>query len=196
MVFKEMNFMQEGNMRDLRIMAVIPLLVFTGCATIAGGTTQVVAVDSKPSGATCEASRNGLRLHAGTTPMSFPIDKSYSTMTISCVDAMNRRGTAINKPGPEPWFFGNLLLGGLVGMSIDLISSSVNRYDTAVAVVMGDQPTSEPARPVPLASPVAPAQVPVAVMAPAPVPVAVATPAQAPAAVTRSFGARPSAEGI
>ena len=131
-------------MTVLSKMAVIPLLFFTGCATIVGGTSQVVAVDSTPSGATCEASRNGLRLHSGVTPMSFPIDKSYHAITISCVDALNRRATMIDKPGADPWVLGNVLIGGLIGVSIDLITGSINKYDTALAVDMASSPAVEP----------------------------------------------------
>jgi hypothetical protein len=127
-------------MGRLKTVLMIPLLLVTGCATIIGGTTQVVAVDSTPSGATCEASRDGLRLHSGVTPTSFPVDKSYRAITVSCVDSSNHRATTINKPGLEPWFLGNILVGGLIGGSIDLITGSVNKYDTSVAVVFRDAP--------------------------------------------------------
>ena len=127
------------------------LLSLAGCATIAGGSMQVIAVDSKPSGASCEASRDGMRLHSGITPTSFPVDKSFNAITISCVDAMNRRATMVSRPGAEPWTLGNLLFGGLIGFSIDIITGSIARYDTALAINMGDPPMVDPGHTPPIA---------------------------------------------
>jgi hypothetical protein len=119
------------------------LLVVSGCASIASGTSQNVTVNSMPPGAQCEIRRDGAAVQSGITPMTISIDKSRRPISVSCADGAGRQGIATGNSGLEPWFFGNLMIGGLVGMSIDLLDGAVNKYDSPVWVSLGGA-TSQP----------------------------------------------------
>jgi hypothetical protein len=82
----------------------------------------------------------GARVHEGTTPMTFSIDKSGKDLDISCVDATNRQASGTSKSGIQPWVFGNILLGGIVGIVIDASSGAITKYDTPVLVDFGGPP--------------------------------------------------------
>ncbi|MEM6492597.1 MAG: hypothetical protein AAF684_11950 [Pseudomonadota bacterium] len=76
-------------------------------------------------------------------------------------------GRGVVQAGFEPWFVGNLLFGGLIGIIIDMTTGNFNKYDSSVAVFMAPDGSAddgvfrEPRRRAP------------AVDAPAPVPDAV-----------------------
>ena len=115
---------------------IIPCLALTlsGCASIVTGTSQQVTVDSNPGGAKCLIYRNGARLHEGTTPMTFSVDKSMKDLNIACADAIQREARGKSKAGIQPWVFGNIILGGLIGIIIDIASGAVSLYDSPVMV--------------------------------------------------------------
>ena len=113
------------------------LLAVSGCASVASGISQDVTVNSMPPGARCEIRRDGAAIQSGVTPMTVPVDKSRRPISVSCVDAAGRQGIATSKSGMEPWFFGNIMIGGLIGMSVDVLDGAVNKYDSPVWVSLG-----------------------------------------------------------
>lgn len=120
------------------------LLSVTACASIVTGSSQTITVASAPSGAKCEVSRDGSAVQSGTTPMSFSLSKTRSDLSISCEDSVGAKGTGTSKSGVEPWVVGNILLGGLIGLIIDLSSGAHNKYDTPVTVTLTSPPPPQP----------------------------------------------------
>ena len=57
-------------------------------------------------------------------------------------------GIATVEPGLQPWFLGNLLLGGILGIIVDAASGAVSLYPSSTNVVL--QPVA--AGPLPTAS--------------------------------------------
>ncbi len=121
-------------MRPLRLMAIAPLLLASGCATIISGTTQEVTVSSDPPGATCDITRQGANLSSVTTPSSTLIQKTKYDLQVSCAKVGFVTTAVTDKSGVEPWVFGNLLLGGIIGLVIDLSTGAQNKYDSPVLV--------------------------------------------------------------
>jgi hypothetical protein len=125
--------------------AVCALLLFvSGCASVATGISQDVTVNSMPPGARCDVLREGTKVQTGITPMTVSVEKSRRNISVSCVDGAGRQGVATSKSGMEPWFFGNVMLGGLIGMSIDVLDGAVNKYDSPVWVSLGDATPQPP----------------------------------------------------
>ena len=102
---------------------IVPL-IFTGCASIFDGGSKSVQINSNPQGAKVTISnQEGKTLFVKTTPALVTLDRSsgyfrgedyelvfeapgykpYETHVVSTIDG---------------WYFGNILLGGLVGMLI------------------------------------------------------------------------------
>jgi hypothetical protein len=96
------------------------LLAMSACATIVEGTGQNINLATTPTGASCEVSRDGKLL--GTVPMTpgtLRIDKSGKDLTIVCSKDLHAAATSTHSPKFVDTTFGNILLGGLVGVVVD-----------------------------------------------------------------------------
>ncbi|HKW30019.1 MAG TPA: hypothetical protein VJT54_11825 [Verrucomicrobiae bacterium] len=109
----------------IRVLSLLLIpLVFTGCASIFDGGSKSVQINSNPQGAKVTISnQEGKTLFVRTTPAFVTLDRAsgyfrgedyklvleaagynpYETHVVSTIDG---------------WYFGNILLGGLVGMLI------------------------------------------------------------------------------
>lgn len=123
----------------LALCALLAIFLLPSCATITGGSsTSAVAVSTDPAGA--QVSLDGSPV--GTTPcqvsvrshslgkLEFRLD-GYESQTVQLHESFN------------PWFLGNLLLGGIIGMVIDLATGSHMWWtDDSIHVVL--QPAQNP----------------------------------------------------
>ncbi len=116
------------------------LLLVSGCASIISGTTQEVAVNSSPDGATCDIMRDGVRVQRVVTPASAIVQRTNQSLLVSCTKPGYQAATATNPSGLEPWVFGNLLAGGVIGLVVDLSTGADNKYASPTAVVMQPSP--------------------------------------------------------
>jgi len=94
-----------------------------GCATIVSGTTQEMTFQSEPEGALVKVDGRPL----GRTPMAIQLDRQadqsltfelegYQTITMHLSTTL------------EPWFWGNILIGGVIGSTTDGISGAIYEY--------------------------------------------------------------------
>jgi hypothetical protein len=100
-------------------------LLLTGCASIVDGNSQSVSFASNPEGATVYV--NGAAI--GKTPVTIsakrkgssqPIrftKEGYTDVEISLISTVN------------PWFLGNILIGGLLGSTTDGLSGAAFKYE-------------------------------------------------------------------
>ena len=116
------------------------LLLVSGCASIISGTTQEVAVNSSPDGATCDITRQGVRVQQVVTPASTIVERTKHDLLISCRKPGYQEATATDPSGVEPWLFGNLLAGGVVGLVVDLSTGADNKYASPASVVLQPNP--------------------------------------------------------
>ncbi len=95
----------------------------SGCATIIKGGSQEVSFQTVPEGATVMLNEKIL----GKTPLTTTIERKssqslsfskdgYKTLTMPMATSVN------------PWFFGNILIGGLFGSTTDGLSGAVHEY--------------------------------------------------------------------
>ncbi len=103
--------------------AILISTIVVGCATIVSGTTQQVTFQSSPDDALIKV--NGRIL--GKTPLTIRLDKaSGQTLTIE-KDGYKTFTTSMDT-SIEPMFFGNIIIGGLLGSTTDGISGAINNY--------------------------------------------------------------------
>lgn len=103
--------------------ALIMSTVIVGCATIVSGTTEQVTFQSSPDGALVKV--NGKPL--GRTPITIRLDRvTGQTLTIEKQD-YNTFSTIMDT-SVEPWFFGNIIIGGLLGSTTDAMSGAMYNY--------------------------------------------------------------------
>jgi uncharacterized protein YceK len=117
-------------MRHLALFPALAVLVLTsGCASIISGTQQNVSVDSNPQGADCALVRDGQTIGNIKTPGSTVIQRTKTDIDVKCTKEGYQATAALNKSGTEPWVFGNIVFGGLIGLAIDLAQGAQNKYD-------------------------------------------------------------------
>jgi hypothetical protein len=105
------------------ILFLVAISLASGCASIVSGTDQKLTFNSEPDGATVTVSGRVL----GKTPFTVPVDKGknqslvfekegYKTFTTQLSTTMNA------------WFFGNIVLGGVIGSTTDGVSGAIHEF--------------------------------------------------------------------
>lgn len=113
--------MQIGSAK--RTLAVMLVAALPGCASIINGKTQTVSFQSTPSGATVALS--GLPI--GATPISTLIQRrNDQTLTVSKEGYKTFSTQMTTKI--EPWFWGNILFGGIIGSVTDAVTGAMYEY--------------------------------------------------------------------
>jgi hypothetical protein len=104
------------------VLAAALAMAVSGCATLFQGSTQAISISSAPEGATVTiTNRAGERVHVGETPVKLELKRGAGYFKSEVYTL------SFAKPGFAPeqltirgstngWYFGNLLIGGLIGM--------------------------------------------------------------------------------
>jgi hypothetical protein len=120
-----------------RLLLVACLAGLGGCATIIDGTTQKITLNTNPPGADCAINRDGSKIAEITsTPGSVKIEKTKRDITVSCSKPGFETATYFNKSGLNSDVFGNLIIGGPIGLIVDTSTGADNQYEGAVNVTM------------------------------------------------------------
>jgi hypothetical protein len=95
----------------------------SGCATVAsgGGGDQTVKVVSDPPGATVLIDGRP----AGTTPAAVPLARKAEHQVEVSAPGYETARLAV-KSQLNPWVFGNILVGGLIGIVVDLSTGATS----------------------------------------------------------------------
>jgi hypothetical protein len=121
----------------LRYAALLALILLPGCATIFEGTGESVSVSTEPAGADCTVERKGTRLgQVNPTPGSIHIDKSKDDLAIHCEHAGYQPANMSVSPRFQGTTFGNILVGGLVGVVVDAASGANFEYPPDLRINM------------------------------------------------------------
>lgn len=111
-------------MKKFVIAAVVGVSILaSGCATVVTGDTQVVTINSNAPEA--EVLVNGILV--GKTPFNGPIKKGQST-SVTVRKAGFQERTVQLATDVEAAFFGNIIIGGLLGSTTDYGSGSMYKY--------------------------------------------------------------------
>lgn len=144
-------------------LTLFALLVLTGCASVTGSKFQPIVVqtvydDTAVAGAGCTLT-NGAGKWTVTTPGSVSVQKSISDMLVECYMAEGLSGQLAvpSKANPANW--GNLLLGGPVGLVVDAQTGAGYDYPSVIAVTLNralEAVVREPTAPTPPTPPTPP----------------------------------------
>jgi len=121
----------------MTMVAVAMVVVFSSCASIVSKSSYPVNINSHPSNAKISISdKKGLEIYSGTTPATVLLKASAGYFSRA------RYQVKFSSPGYEErtvfiessidgWYFGNILLGGFLGMLIiDPASGAMYKIDT------------------------------------------------------------------
>jgi hypothetical protein len=122
---------------DMRKLAfILSLAALGGCASIAKGTSQSIAITTPPTtGAACILS-SGQGNWTVTSPCAVTVEKSKEDIQVHCDKPGWQEGYATIPSNFEGWSVGNILLGGVIGLGVDAATGAVNEYPHAFQVPM------------------------------------------------------------
>jgi hypothetical protein len=103
---------------------ILPMLIFTSCATIFSGTTQAVSFDSNPPGAEVVTIRkNGDEQKIGLTPCTVPISKKTKSVKFVKSDFYDETYPLSQETKINGWYWVDLAgcLAGGIGLPSALI---------------------------------------------------------------------------
>jgi hypothetical protein len=120
----------------LRVALCAAALQLTGaCAVIVAGTTQDVLVETTPKpGAECQVANNQGSWTVTSTPGIAKVHRAYGDLFVTCANRDGDRSTTnvASKTGLP--VFGNIILGGVIGITVDIVSGAAYDYPPVVNV--------------------------------------------------------------
>lgn len=109
----------------------------SACATVMGGTTQEVFIETDPPGAECRFDRLGANVGVvKPTPGRVNVSRSKDAIVVSCTLDRYEQANDVLSSKFTGATVGNILLGGIVGIVVDAASGANNKYPERVTVVM------------------------------------------------------------
>jgi hypothetical protein len=106
---------------------LISCVLLTSCATILEGSRQEVSIHSNPAGANIFI--NGE--NKGATPRTILMKRKISARTVVLSIDGYENYEVNTKRKLNGYFFGNILLGGVIGMAIDAATGAMYRITPA-----------------------------------------------------------------
>jgi len=100
------------------------MVMLTGCASIISGRHQSITFTSTPDDATVTVDGKPL----GKTPLSYQMERKSKDQAVTLQKDGYKPVTFQLKSTVNGWFFGNLIFGGLFGMSTDSSTGALYAY--------------------------------------------------------------------
>lgn len=105
------------------LVLALAVLTASGCASIFSGTTQQMTFQSTPEGATVTISGRVI----GKTPITTTLKKEKNQSVVFTLDG-HKPITMQLTTQLDNWFWGNIVLGGVIGSTTDGITGAVHHY--------------------------------------------------------------------
>ena len=106
--------------KTLITLSIFSILFFSSCATIISGSKQNIKFSSNPSLASVFIDE----VEMGKTPFEMKLSRKREHEIMIKLDGYQTYETTLTKK-LNGWFFGNILIGGLVGIIIDPITGAM-----------------------------------------------------------------------
>ena len=128
------------------IITSLLLASLSGCASITGSTTQTISLQARaPDGKEVKEAQCDLINKRGTyfvsTPGTIQISRSNDDIQVTCRKDGYDNGRAAVVSATKGSMFGNILLGGGIGLIVDHSNGSAYEYPSFVQVIMGSNVT-------------------------------------------------------
>jgi hypothetical protein len=123
-------------MRSIKIVCAAALLAnLAGCATLTGGTKEVISIDTPPvTQASCELINDKGKWDLSNTPGSVKVHRSTKSLQVRCQKRGYKENTVIVASDVKKMMFGNVLVGGLIGVGVDAVDGAGFKYPPHVDV--------------------------------------------------------------
>lgn len=118
--------------RSAVLVSTLALFVVSGCATILNGPNQMIAFNTDPDGATVAV--DGVAM--GKTPCVLPVARKGWDKTISFKKLGYKTIHYKLRNTLHGALLGNILLGGVIGLTVDAVSGRGGGYEASVSVIL------------------------------------------------------------
>jgi hypothetical protein len=118
-------------------LAVAGVALLGGCSSIIEGSSQEISVNTTPPGANCTLNREGTPIGTITsTPGSVTIPKTKYDIEVVCELDGYQKTAYIDESGTAAATFGNILIGGIIGVVVDMSTGAANKYDSPLDIAL------------------------------------------------------------
>lgn len=133
------NMFAEGVIKRMFMVLAVLSLALSGCATVVSGTDQnlTVITEKDVEGAHCDLTdKKGGTWHLPNTPGTLTVRKGDGPMTIVCKKDGYKSEVLVVEESFCGATLGNVILGGAVGIFIDIASGAAQQYPDKVIIWM------------------------------------------------------------
>jgi hypothetical protein len=118
------------------------LLLSTGCASIVSDSSYNVNIDNKENQKITVRDESGAKVYRGTGSKSLQLKAGGG---FNCMDYMIESpcGKTDIKAGVDGWVFGNILIGGIIGLIVDPMTGAACTLPNSVSVADCDVITED-----------------------------------------------------
>jgi hypothetical protein len=106
--------------KSIFFLSLAGVILLSSCATIICGSSQHVKFASNPSSATIYIDE----VEVGTTPFEINLRRNTEHQVMIKLDGYQPYETTLTKSF-NPWYLGNILIGGVIGLIIDPITGAI-----------------------------------------------------------------------
>jgi hypothetical protein len=99
-----------------------------GCATVTSGKNQMLSFDTDPAGADCTLVQSGIDIARLKTPNTISVHRASSPLIVACSKPGYQQTRAMISSTTSAGAWGNLVVGGIIGVMIDQSSGAAFRY--------------------------------------------------------------------
>lgn len=136
---------------------VLSATLLTGCAAVVEGLRQDITVTTTPDGASCALNRAGAPIATiSSTPATVNVRKTRDDIEVVCELDGYLKTVRIDESGTAAVVFGNILLGGVIGLVVDVSTGASNKYDSALEIALAPDLSLPAPLPVVASAPLAP----------------------------------------
>ena len=128
------------------VVLLVSVIFLSGCASIISKSTYPVSINSSPEDATILIKdESGMQMYKGKTPATITLSAGESYFhakkyTVTFSKPGYEEQTAEIKATIDGWYFGNIIIGGLIGMLIvDPITGAMWKLPKQVTVTLAEQ---------------------------------------------------------
>ncbi len=117
------------------ILVLMTASILSGCSSIVKGSRQTINI-STSTGKQAEAViTTSTGQQNVVLPQAVPVKTSSTDITVNIKETRcNNASTTVMQSRLHPWFWGNLIFGGILGSTTDAATGSMWSYDESVIV--------------------------------------------------------------
>lgn len=126
------------------ILVLMTASILSGCSSIVKGSRQTINI-STSTGKQAEAViTTSTGQQNVVLPQAVPVKTSSTDITVNIKETRcNNASTTIVQSRLHPWFWGNVIIGGLLGSTTDSVTGSMWAYDESVIVNVTEKDSCE-----------------------------------------------------